>query len=155
VSGEGAPQQALMDLPVGMTIGIVAAQWHARIQDSLVANAVAVCERLGVDYQLVRVPGAFEIPVVAQRLAADHDAVAAFGTVIRGDTPHFDYVCSAVTTGLAQIPLQTGVPVGFGILTCDTVAQAEARAGFPESAENKGAEVTEAALATAAVLKQL
>lgn len=155
MSGEGAPGSLLANPPEGLSICIVAALWHERIQQSLVDNAIAVCQRLGVRHTVLRVPGTFEIPVVVQRVAAQHDAVAAFGTVIRGDTPHFDYVCSSVTSALTRIPLDTGVPVGFGILTCDTVEQAEARAGLPGSPENKGAEVTEAALATAALLKRL
>ncbi len=104
---------------------------------------------------VVRVPGAVELPVVAAALAADHDAVVALGVVIRGGTPHFDYVCQSVTAGLTRVALDTGVPVGFGVLTCDTVEQARDRAGLPSSGEDKGREAAFAALMTANVLREL
>ncbi len=100
-------------------------------------------------------PGAVELPVVAAALAADHDAVVALGVVIRGGTPHFDYVCQSVTAGLTRVALDTGVPVGFGVLTCDTVEQARDRAGLPSSGEDKGREAAFAALTTATVLREL
>jgi 6,7-dimethyl-8-ribityllumazine synthase len=102
----------------------------------------------------LRVPGTFELPVAAARLAAcGIDAVIALGVVIRGGTPHFDYVCSAATAGLTQVAAATGMPVGFGVLTCDSEAQALDRAGLPGSAEDKGYEATAAALATAVTLR--
>ncbi len=100
-------------------------------------------------------PGAVELPIVAAALAARHDAVVALGVVIRGGTPHFDYVCQSVTQGLTEVALDTGIPVGFGVLTCDTVEQALDRAGLPSSAEDKGREATFAALETATVLRDL
>ena len=100
-------------------------------------------------------PGALELPVVAQALATSHDAVVALGVVIRGGTPHFEYVCDSVTAGLTRVALDSGVPVGNGVLTCDTLEQAIARSGGPGSAEDKGAEAMSAALATALVLQGL
>lgn len=155
MSGAGAPRLSGEDIPADLRVAVVAAQWHAEIQDSLLANAVRTCRDAGIEPTVVRVPGTFELPVVAGRLAATHDAVVALGTVIRGGTPHFDYVCSAVTEGLNRVALDTGVPVGFGVLTCDNDEQARDRSGLPGSAENKGAEATEAALVTAALLRRL
>jgi 6,7-dimethyl-8-ribityllumazine synthase len=124
--------------------------------DGLVAGAVRALDELGVRYELLRVPGAFELPVVAKgATAAGFDAVVALGVVIRGGTPHFEYVCQAATDGLARVALDTGVPIGFGLLTCDTEAQALARAGLPDSAEDKGREAVEAALSTVATLRAL
>ena len=100
------------------------------------------------------VPGAFELPVAAGRLArAGFDAVIALGVVIRGSTPHFDYVCQAATLGLTDVTTTTGVPVGFGVLTVDTEEQAIERAGLPGSSEDKGREAVEAALATVLALR--
>jgi 6,7-dimethyl-8-ribityllumazine synthase len=101
----------------------------------------------------VRVPGAFELPVAAARIAADVDALVALGVVIRGGTPHFEYVCQAATHGLARIAERTGVPVGFGLLTCDDEQQALDRAGLPGSSEDKGYEAAAAALETAVTLR--
>ena len=103
----------------------------------------------------MRVAGAFELPVVAAALARQHDAVACLGTVIRGGTPHFDYVCDAVTYGLTRVALDTGTPVGNGVLTCDTAAQAMERSGGSGSAEDKGWEAVIAALDAALVLRGL
>lgn len=154
MSGSGQPDLATADIDPGLRVAIVAARWHAEIQDALVANALATCERYEAEVLLQWVPGTFEIPVVAARLASTHDAVVAFGTVVRGGTPHFDYVCDAVTAGLVRVSLDSGVPVGFGILTCDDYAQAYDRAGLPNSAENKGVEATTAALETATILRR-
>ena len=104
---------------------------------------------------MVRAPGAVELPVVAQALAERHDAVVALGVVVRGGTPHFEYVCDAVTAGLTRVALDAGKPVGNGVLTCDTEEQARDRAGLPGSAEDKGWEATIAALATALTLRGL
>lgn len=155
MSGAGAPRLAGTEIPSDLAVAVVAAQWHEEIQESLLANAVHTCRAAGIEPTVVRVPGTFELPVVAARLAATHDAVVALGTVIRGGTPHFEYVCSAVTEGLNRVALDHGVPVGFGVLTCDDEAQARDRAGLPGSAENKGVEAAEAALVTAALLRQL
>ncbi len=103
---------------------------------------------------MIRVPGAFELPVVAKAATASgYDAVVALGVVIRGGTPHFEYVCQAATDGLSRVAVETGVPIGFGLLTCDTEAQALARAGLPESIEDKGREAVEAALSVVLTLR--
>ena len=102
---------------------------------------------------MLRVPGSFELPVAAARLAPHFDAVVALGVVIRGGTPHFDYVCQAATSGLTDVSVSTGVPVGFGVLTCDTEEQGLDRAGLPGSSEDKGHEAVTAALSTALLLK--
>lgn len=155
MSGTGTPDSAEFDIDGGLEVAIVASRWHREIQDSLVAKAQAECERHGIEAAVHWVPGTFEIPVVARKLAISHDAVVALGTVIRGGTPHFEYVCESVTMALTQIPLETGTPVGFGILTCDDVEQARDRAGLPDSAEDKGTEAAAAALATASLMRRL
>ena len=154
MTGEGAP-----DLEVdgsGLRVAVVAASWHQKVMDSLVHNAERTLAELGVEETtVVRVPGSFELPVVAARLATTYDAVVALGVVIRGGTPHFEYVCQAVTEGLGRVALDTGVPVGFGVLTCDDEQQALDRAGLGWSRENKGREAAEAAVATAVTLRRL
>lgn len=154
MSGSGAPQ-LVGEVDSTLRVAIVASQWHEVVQKSLVANALAQCREHGIEPTVVYVPGTFEIPVVVHRLTRDHDAVVALGTVIRGGTPHFEYVCTSVTDALTRIPLDTGVPVGFGILTCDNEQQALERAGLPDSIENKGAEAAAAALATATLVRRL
>ena len=104
---------------------------------------------------VVRVLGAIEIPVVAQELARNHDAVVALGVVIRGQTPHFDYVCDAVTQGLTRVSLDAATPVANGVLTTNTEEQALDRAGLPGSAEDKGEQATAAALSAALTLRDL
>lgn len=104
---------------------------------------------------VVRVLGAIEIPVVAQALARTHDAVVALGVVIQGETPHFGYVCDAVTTGLTRVSLDTSTPVANGVLTVNNEQQAIDRAGLPGSAEDKGAQAATAALDTALTLRRL
>ncbi len=133
----------------------MAAQWHEVVMDGLIAGAErAIADaKVGSD-MLVRAPGSFELPIVAKALADEgYDAVVALGVVIRGGTPHFDYVCNAVTDGLTRVALDTGVPVGFGVLTCDTEQQALDRAGLEGSAEDKGYDATHAALSTALTLR--
>jgi 6,7-dimethyl-8-ribityllumazine synthase len=155
MSGGGAPQQEVVDAS-GLTLGIVAASWHADITDSLLARAIACAEASGGQSPtVVRVPGAIELPVVAQALAGTHDAVVALGVVVRGGTPHFDYVCDSVTAGLTRVALDAGTPVGNGVLTTEGEQQARDRAGMDDSAEDKGWEATAAALATALVLRRL
>lgn len=127
-------------------LAIIAARWHTEVMDGLVAGALRAAHDAGIEAELVRVPGSFELPLAAQRAAAGHDAVVALGVVIRGDTPHFDYVCEAATHGLLRVMLDSGVPVGFGVLTCETVTQALDRAGLPTSSEDKGYEAVLAAL---------
>ena len=140
----------------GLRLAIAAASWHADIVDALLERALATAGKAGVEQPtVVRVPGTVELPVVCQELARDHDAVVALGVVIRGGTPHFEYVCDAVTMGLTRVALDERTPVGNGVLTCDTVAQAVDRSGLPGSSEDKGAEACLAALHTAVVLRGL
>lgn len=148
MSGQGAP--ALTVNALNARVAIVAASWHVEVMDGLVAGAERACKVSGAVPQVIRVAGSFELPIVAKACAAsdDFDVVVALGVVIRGDTPHFEYVCAAATDGLSQVALDYLVPVGFGLLTCDTEAQALARAGLPGSSEDKGFEATQAALAT-------
>jgi 6,7-dimethyl-8-ribityllumazine synthase len=155
VSGEGSP-----DLEVdgrGLRVAVVAAQWHPVVMDGLVAGALRGLAEAGVEEpRLVRVPGSFELPVAAARLArSGYDAVVALGVVIRGGTPHFEYVCAAATDGLTRVAVDTGVPVGFGVLTCDDDQQALDRAGLEGSREDKGREAALAAVATAVALRDV
>jgi len=156
VSGSGTPTLRIEEASA-LRVAVVAALWHTEVMDGLVAGAQRALEEAQVaDWTLLRVPGSFELPVVARALASGgYDAVVALGVVIRGGTPHFDFVCSAATDGLSRVALETGVPVGFGLLTCDTDEQALDRAGLPGSREDKGYEATQAALATALVLAAL
>ena len=151
MSGPGAP--TLTADGRGLKVAVVAASWHEDVMTGLLAGAVRGLAEAGVaDPLVVRVPGAFELPVAAARLAPHFDAVVALGVVIRGGTPHFDYVCSAATLGLTEVSVRTGVPVGFGVLTCEDEAQALDRAGLAGSREDKGHEAATAAVATAVLL---
>jgi len=156
MSGEGAPDLRVRDAG-DLRVAVVAAQWHPTVMDGLLGGALRALRESGVDEPtVVRVPGSFELPVAAARLArTGYDAVVALGVVIRGGTPHFDYVCQAATAGLSRVSTDTGVPVGFGVLTCDDEAQALARAGLAGSQEDKGADAALAAVATAATLRDL
>jgi 6,7-dimethyl-8-ribityllumazine synthase len=135
----------------------VASSWHTEVMDGLIGGAQRASGAAGALTTLIRVPGAFELPIVAKACAAstDFDVVVALGVVIRGDTPHFEYVCSAATQGLSQVALDYLVPVGFGLLTCDTDAQALIRAGLPGSQEDKGQEAVQAALLTWQTLNRI
>jgi 6,7-dimethyl-8-ribityllumazine synthase len=140
----------------GLRVVVVAASWHDTVMSGLIEGARRGLSETGVEsYDLVRVPGTFELPVAAARLAPHYDAVVALGVVIRGGTPHFEYVCQAATVGLTDVSVRSGVPVGFGVLTCDDEQQALDRAGLDGSAEDKGHEAATAAVATAATLRQL
>ena len=155
MSGEGRPAGRPVDA-AGLRLAIAATRWHEEITGALLDRALAAAAACGVDGPtVVRVPGAIELPVVAAELAARHDAVACLGAVIRGGTPHFDYVCDAVTYGLTRVSLDTGTPVGNGVLTCDNEQQARERSGAEGSKEDKGWEATVAALETALVLRGL
>jgi 6,7-dimethyl-8-ribityllumazine synthase len=155
VSGTGAPAGRPVDA-AGLSLAIVATRWHEQITEALLASARRAADACGVpEPTVLRVPGAVELPVVAQALAERHDAVVALGVVLRGGTPHFEYVCDAVTAGLSRVALDAGTPVGNGVLTCDTEQQATDRAGLPGSAEDKGRDAVLAALETAAVLRAL
>ncbi|MEZ0365660.1 6,7-dimethyl-8-ribityllumazine synthase [Mycobacterium sp. pUA109] len=153
--GAGVPDLPVLDAS-GLTLAIVASTWHPQICDALLAGARKVAVDAGIDNPtVVRVLGAIEIPVVAQELAHSHDAVVALGVVIRGATPHFDYVCDAVTQGLTRVSLDAATPVANGVLTTNTEQQALERAGLPTSSEDKGAQAAAAALSTALTLRDL
>ncbi|GAA1389803.1 6,7-dimethyl-8-ribityllumazine synthase [Kitasatospora putterlickiae] len=156
MSGHGAPELTI-DNAAGLKVAVIAAQWHEQVMNGLLDGAHRALKELGVaEPTVLRVPGTFELPVAAKRLAdRGYDAVIALGVVIRGGTPHFDYVCQAATAGLTQVAVDTGVPVGFGVLTCDDEQQALDRAGLPGSAEDKGHEAVTAAVATAVALRAL
>ncbi|MCT7369590.1 6,7-dimethyl-8-ribityllumazine synthase [Mycolicibacterium llatzerense] len=140
----------------GIKLAIVASTWHTTVCDALLDGALRVATASGIaEPTVVRVLGAIEIPVVAQELAKNHDAVIALGVVIRGGTPHFDYVCDAVTQGLTRVSLDESTPVANGVLTVNTEEQALDRAGLPGSAEDKGEQAASAALATALTLRDL
>jgi 6,7-dimethyl-8-ribityllumazine synthase len=155
MSGKGAPLTGGTDAS-GLAIVVVAGTWHEQITDGLIAGAERTLDAAGADWRLVRVPGSFELPVVAKAaLDAGADAVVALGVIIRGGTPHFEYVSSAATDGLTRVAIDTGKPVGFGVLTLDDEQQGIDRAGLPGSKEDKGAEASEAAIRTALVLREL
>jgi 6,7-dimethyl-8-ribityllumazine synthase len=156
MSGSGAP--SITTDGSGLRVVVVAASWHTQVMDGLLAGSRRALAAAGVtDVREIRVPGTFELPVAAARVArgGEVDAVVALGVVIRGGTPHFDYVCQAATLGLTDVAVTTGVPVGFGVLTCDDEAQALDRAGLEGSHEDKGAEAAEAAVATVVALRGL
>jgi 6,7-dimethyl-8-ribityllumazine synthase len=152
MSGKGSPT---LDVDGrGLEVVIVAGSWHDEISNALIAGATRTLDEAGASHTLVRVPGSFELPVVAKAaLEAGADAVVALGVIIRGGTPHFEYVSSAATDGLTRVALDTGKPVGFGVLTLDDEQQGLDRAGLPGSKEDKGREAAEAAIATVRALR--
>jgi 6,7-dimethyl-8-ribityllumazine synthase len=160
MAGHGAPELNTVDA-AGLRLGVVATRWHPRLTDQLLDRALTAAKECGVtDVTAVRVAGSVELPVVAQELARQCDAVVALGVVIRGETAHFEYVCQSVTEGLTRVALDAAVPVGNGVLTVDSIAQAESRAGFheageEESGEDKGWDATVAALDTALTIRRL
>ena len=155
MSGKGAPITGGTDGST-LEVVIVAGTWHDVITDGLIAGAERTLEAAGADWQLVRVPGSFELPVAAKAaLEGGADAVVALGVIIRGGTPHFEYVSAAATDGLTRVALDTGKPVGFGLLTLDDEQQGLDRAGLAHSREDKGAEAADAAIRTAWVLRAL
>jgi 6,7-dimethyl-8-ribityllumazine synthase len=155
MSGHGAPE--LQVEARDARVAVVASSWHAEVMDGLLAGAQRALDAAGVgEATVIRAPGSFELPLIAKACAEEgYDAVIALGVIIRGGTPHFEYVSAAATDGLARVALDTGVPIGFGLLTCDTEEQALDRAGLPGSSEDKGREAVEAALATLTVLRTL
>jgi 6,7-dimethyl-8-ribityllumazine synthase len=155
VSAGGRPEPATVE-GAGIRLGLVAARWHPQIVEALLERSLAAAAACGVaEPAVLRVPGAMELPVVVQAVARESDAVVALGAVVRGGTPHFEYVCDAVTAGLTRVALDEGTPVGNGVLTCDSVEQAMDRCGRADSREDKGWEATVAALQTALVLREL
>ncbi|MDE5832592.1 MAG: 6,7-dimethyl-8-ribityllumazine synthase [Desulfovibrio sp.] len=142
----------------GLKIAIIATRFNDFIVERLVSGAIDYLSRHGAkesDLTLIRCPGAFELPMLCRKVAKniDYDGIVALGAVIRGATPHFNYICAEATKGIAQVMLKTGTPIGYGLLTCDTIEQAIERAG--SKAGNKGAEAAQAMLETIRVLEQL
>jgi 6,7-dimethyl-8-ribityllumazine synthase len=155
MSGVGRPEAAAVDAS-GLSLGVVCTRWNAQVTDRLLERALAAAKECGLlEPLVVRVAGALELPVVAQQLGRDNDAVVCLGAVIRGGTPHFDYVCDSVTAGLTRVALDEGTPIGNGVLTCETLDQALERCGLEGSSEDKGWEATVAALDTALTLRGL
>lgn len=154
MSGAGSPKIEVDG--TGIRVAIVAASWHEEIMNGLIAGARRALEAAGATVSEVRVPGAFELPVVAKAaLDRGADGVVALGVIIRGGTPHFDFVAKAATDGLTRVALDTGMPIGFGLLTLDDEQQGIDRAGLPGSKEDKGAEAADAVIATVQLLRQM
>jgi 6,7-dimethyl-8-ribityllumazine synthase len=154
LSGAGSPKIEVDG--TGIRVAIVAASWHEEIMNGLIAGARRALEAAGATVSEVRVPGAFELPVVAKAaLDRGADGVVALGVIIRGGTPHFDFVAKAATDGLTRVALDTGMPIGFGLLTLDDEQQGIDRAGLPGSKEDKGAEAADAVVATVQLLRQM
>ncbi|WP_164233332.1 6,7-dimethyl-8-ribityllumazine synthase [Microbacterium hydrocarbonoxydans] len=155
MSGAGAPETGNID-GRGLNVVIIAGTWHETISNGLIAGAERVLNAAQATHRLVRVPGSFELAVAAQAaFAGGADAVVALGVIIRGGTPHFEYVSAATTDGLTRVSLDAGKPVGFGVLTLDDEQQGLDRAGLEGSKEDKGAEAADAALRTALVIRDL
>lgn len=158
MSSKGAPVRRAEIRPqaAGLRVVVVAGEWHQQITDGMIAGATRAIEASGANFALVRVPGSFELPVACRAaLESGADAAVALGVIIRGGTPHFDFVASAATEGLTRVALDTGKPVGFGVLTLDDEQQGIDRAGLPGSREDKGYEAADAAIRTALVLRAL
>jgi 6,7-dimethyl-8-ribityllumazine synthase len=155
MAGFGDPHMQTVDA-AGLRLGIVGARWHADLVDHIIERSKAAAAACGVtDVVLTRVAGTVELPVVAQALARNCDAVVAIGVVIKGETAHFDYVCDSVTAGLTRVALDERTPVAHGVLTVQSLGQARDRAGLPDSIEDKGWQSTVAALDAALVLREL
>ncbi|MDF2509151.1 MAG: 6,7-dimethyl-8-ribityllumazine synthase [Microbacterium sp.] len=155
MSGAGAPETGNID-GRGLNVVIVAGTWHETISNGLIAGAERVLNEAQATHRLVRVPGSFELALAAQAaFVGGADAVVALGVIIRGGTPHFEYVSAATTDGLTRVALDAGKPVGFGVLTLDDEQQGLDRAGLEGSKEDKGAEAADAALRTALVVREL
>lgn len=154
MSGQGSP---LVDVDgTGLRVTIVAGLWHDVISDGLIAGAERALTAMGADHSVVRCAGSFELPIVCQAaLNNGADAVVALGVIIRGGTPHFEFVSDAATSGLLRVALDTGKPVGFGVLTLDDEQQGIDRAGLPGSKEDKGAEAATAAVQAAVTIRTL
>jgi 6,7-dimethyl-8-ribityllumazine synthase len=135
----------------GLQVAVLVTQWHTEVTHGLLAGAEKALKDAGNEtYEVWQVPGAFELPLAAQyAIEQGADAVIALGCVIYGDTPHFEYVCRAATDGLTRVQLDSGVPIGFGLLTTNDLQQALDRAGLPNSKEDKGREAVEAAITMA------
>ncbi|GGO65461.1 6,7-dimethyl-8-ribityllumazine synthase [Microbacterium nanhaiense] len=155
MAGTGQPTQGGIDAS-GIRVVIVAGTWHDVITNGMIAGAERCLDEAGADYRMVRVAGSFELPVVSKAaLDAGADAVVALGVIMRGGTPHFEYISAATTDGLTRVALDTGKPVGFGVLTIDDEQQGLDRAGLPGSKEDKGFEAADAALRAVLTLREL
>lgn len=156
MSGAGAPSHLDPVDGSGLRVVVIAGTWHEAISNGLIAGAQRVLDTAGAEHSLVRVPGSFELAVTAQAaFAGGADAVVALGVIIRGGTPHFEYVSAATTDGLTRVSLDAGKPVGFGLLTLDDEQQGLDRVGLPGAKEDKGAEAADAAVRTARVIAHL
>lgn len=162
MAGHGSPIQEFLankpeDFAKGVKAAIVYGQWHDTISQGLLAGAKRTLDRVGAQYEEYPVSGSFELPIVSKAVLqnTDVDFVVALGVIIRGGTPHFEYVSQAATDGLLQVSLETGKPVGFGVLTLDNEQQGIDRAGFPDSQEDKGQEAVIAALDAWLTIKNL
>lgn len=158
-SGQPAQPVAISSI-AGSRVAVVLGRWHREIGDSICTAAQATLREAGAEVEVVAVPGAFELPLAIHHLAATkkYDGFVALGVVIRGDTPHFDYVCDAVVQGVARIQLDTSLPIGFGLLTTENLAQAEARSSGDASdhfAGNKGREAALAVVEMIALIRSL
>jgi 6,7-dimethyl-8-ribityllumazine synthase len=154
MSGEGTPKNDLSRAlgpksAKGRKIAIVASSWHSEIVEAMVERAEAELHRLGAKrVDIYRVPGSFEIPVMAANLVEEYDGLITLGLVLRGETAHFEYVCSGVTQGITQLGVSSKKPIAFGVLMCDLLPQAVDRSGVPGSSEDKGLECAQAVIAT-------
>ena len=154
MSGEGLPE--LDTDGTGLKVTIVSGLWHTRISEGLLSGARRVLDASGAEVSVIQVAGSFELPLVSKAaLEAGADAVVALGVIVRGETPHFDFVATAATDGLTRVALDAGKPVGFGVLTVDDEQQGLDRAGLPGSKEDVGGRAAEAALATARAVREL
>lgn len=154
MSGSGSPD--LIVDGTGLRVAIVAAHWHEEIMTGLVQGARSALHNAKVrDVEVVRVPGSFELPVACASLADRYDAVVALGVIIRGGTPHFEFVAQGVTSGLTRVAIDHRTPIGFGVLTCDNEAQARDRCGGSGARESKGYEAAIAAVTTAVTLRDV
>jgi 6,7-dimethyl-8-ribityllumazine synthase len=155
MAGGGTPELGTFDASM-IKLGVVVTRWHEELTNQLLARALDAARGCKVrEIVVAHVAGAVELPVVAQALARSCDAVVALGVVIRGGTAHFDYVCRSVTDGLTRVALDESTPVAHGVLTVDSEQQARDRAGWPDSAEDKGWSSTIAALDAAIALRDL
>lgn len=150
--------EGMLQVPKGAKFALIASRFNSFIVDRLVEGAVDTLVRHGAKNNaltLYKVPGSWELPLIAARLAEkkEHDAIVVLGALIRGATPHFDYIAAEVSKGLANTSMQTGVPISFGVLTTDTIEQAVERAGT--KAGNKGAEAASAAIELVSLMSQL
>src|SRR5690606_14481857 len=153
MSVEGAPRPRAVDA-TGLNVVVVAGTWHETVTNGLIEGAQRALDAAGASHSLVRAPGSFELPVISKAvLEAGADAVVALGVIIRGGTPHFEFVSNAATDGLTRVALDTGKPVGFGVLTLDDEQQGLDRAGLEGSHEDKGYEAADAAVRTALLLR--